>query len=73
MLPNLGSLSTKHPGDRQMKSKYTIFGIAAIVAIVGWNAFLIQRDDALFKANGYSPKERYCQQQAHWHPDCNVE
>jgi hypothetical protein len=69
-----------------MKLKYIGFGIAAFVAVVGWNAFLIQRDDALFRANpiellkqppsnkiGYSPKERYCQQQAHWHPDCNVE
>jgi hypothetical protein len=42
--------------------------------VIGWNVFLVQRDNKLYEAyNQPSPKERYCQQQAQWHPDCNVE
>jgi hypothetical protein len=33
-----------------MKLKYIAFGFLALGVIVGWNAFLIQRDDALYKA-----------------------
>ena len=33
-----------------MKLKYIAFGILAVGVIVGWNAFLIQRDNALYDA-----------------------
>jgi len=42
--------------------------------IVGWNAFLIQRDQKLFEAYIQpTPKEVYCSQLPQPHPDCNVE
>ena len=73
-----------------MKRKYVFAGLFALAAVLSWNVFLIQRDDALYKAYyrnqavenlklppsnkiGYNPKEKFCQQQAGWHPDCNVE
>ena len=73
-----------------MKRKYVAFGLTAFAVSLGWNVFLIRRDDALHKAYyrnqgienlkrppsseiGYNPKEKFCQQQAGWHPDCNVE
>jgi hypothetical protein len=34
-----------------MNLKYISFSLLAIGVIVGWNAFLIQRDDAMFKAH----------------------
>ena len=33
-----------------MKSKDITYIFLAFIAILGWNAFLIQRDDKLFKA-----------------------
>ena len=33
-----------------MKPKYIAYGLIALGVIIGWNAFLIQRDDALYKA-----------------------
>ena len=33
-----------------MKPKYIAYTLIALGAIIGWNAFLIQRDDALYKA-----------------------
>jgi hypothetical protein len=33
-----------------MKSKEVTYIFLAFIAILGWNAFLIQRDDKLFKA-----------------------
>lgn len=58
-----------------MKTKITTFVFLAFIAILGWNAFLIKRDDSLYKLHTteYSPKEQYCKYQAGWHPDCNVE
>ena len=70
--------------------KYVFAGLIGFAAIVGWNVFLIQRDDRMFDAYyhqqavenlkrppssdiTYSPKERFCQSQAKWHPDCNLE
>lgn len=32
-----------------MKPKYIVYTFIAIVAILGWNIFLIQRDDTMFK------------------------
>jgi hypothetical protein len=34
-----------------MNSKQVTYIFLAFIAIFGWNAFLIQRDDALFKAH----------------------
>ena len=73
-----------------MTSKQVSYIFLAFIAILGWNAFLIKRDNELHKAYyrqqaienlkrppsseiGYNPKEKFCQQQAGWHPDCNVE
>jgi len=33
-----------------MNRKYVTAGLIGFVAILGWNIFLIQRDDALYKA-----------------------
>ena len=33
-----------------MKPKYIAYTLIALAAIIGWNAFLIQRDDALFRS-----------------------
>jgi hypothetical protein len=33
-----------------MKPKYFAYGMIAFLAVIGWNVFLIQRDDALYKA-----------------------
>ena len=33
-----------------MNSKNKVYAFLAIIAILGWNAFLIKRDDALYKA-----------------------
>jgi hypothetical protein len=33
-----------------MNRKYFIAGFVGFVAIIGWNIFCIQRDDALYKA-----------------------
>ena len=73
-----------------MKSTQISYIFFAFIAILGWNVFLIKRDNELHKAYyrnqgienlkrppsseiGYNPKEKFCQQQAGWHPDCNVE
>lgn len=57
-----------------MNSKFIFSIIFGVGVIIGWNAFLIQRDQELYDAYyGETPKEQYCKQQAHWHPDCNVE
>jgi len=55
-----------------MKMRYLIIG--GIGFIVGWNIFLIQRDQKMF--DGYdqmNAKEHYCSQLKVWHPDCKVE
>ena len=67
-----------------MKSKEVTYIFLAFIAILGWNAFLIQRDNKLFDAyyqqkaqieqkQQLTPKEQWCKQQAGWHPDCNLE
>ena len=33
-----------------MNRKYLTAGLIGFVAIIGWNIFCIQRDDAMFKA-----------------------
>ena len=57
-----------------MKPKYIVAGLIGFAAMIGWNIFCIQRDAKLFEAyNQPTPKERFCQQQSGWHPDCNAE
>jgi len=57
-----------------MKSKEVSFIFLAFIGVLMWNGFIIKRDKELFDAyNQPTPKERYCMQQAKWHPDCNVE
>ncbi len=57
-----------------MNRKYVFAGLVGFSVILGWNIFCIQRDAKMFEAyNQPTPKERFCQQQAGWHPDCNVE
>lgn len=63
-----------------MTRKYVITFALLFVGMLGYQAFLIQRDDKLFKAYYHqkaqqelTPKEQFCKQQAGWHPDCNVE
>jgi len=63
-----------------MTRKYVVTFALLFFAMLGYQAFLIQRDDKLFKAYYHqkaqqelTPKEQFCKQQAGWHPDCNVE
>ncbi len=63
-----------------MTRKYVITFALLFVGMLGYQAFLIQRDDKLFKAYYHqkaqqelTPKQQFCKQQAGWHPDCNVE
>jgi hypothetical protein len=32
-----------------MKPKYLAAGLIAFSAVIGWNVFLVQRDDAMYK------------------------
>ncbi|UNH61139.1 hypothetical protein SSZBM1_22 [Synechococcus phage S-SZBM1] len=54
-----------------MKTSYILL---AILAMVGYNVFLIQRDQKMF--DGYdkmSAHEKYCHELKVWHPDCKIE
>ena len=55
--------------------KYIATGVVFFIAFFGYNAFLAQRDQKMFDAyyGNLTPKEKFCQQQAGWHPDCNLE
>ena len=53
-----------------MNSKSTTYIFLAVIGILMWNTFLIQRDQKLFAAYDKQVKE-FCRQQAGWHPDCN--
>jgi len=45
-----------------------------IPLMIAYLAFLAQRDQKMFDAyNQATSKERYCQQQTNWHPDCKIE
>jgi len=35
----------------QMKKEHVIAGLISFSVILGWNVFLIQRDDSLYKAH----------------------
>ena len=57
-----------------MKSTQFTYIYLGVIAILGWNVFLIQRDQKLFEAyNQPTPKEVYCSQLPQPHPDCTVE
>lgn len=32
-----------------MKPKYFAAGLIAFIAVIGWNVFLVQRDDSMYK------------------------
>jgi len=52
-----------------MKCKYataTIFGLAAII---GWNVFLVHRDNELFRMIE-TRSEKVCAEVKSFHPDC---
>jgi len=55
-----------------MKTTYIFL---AVIAILGWNAFLIQRDRKMFDAydKATTPHQEYCKQLKVWHPDCKIE
>ena len=68
-----------------MNSKTITYVFLAFIAVLGWNAFLIKRDQKMFDAYDkqagierlkYPPSsslKTWCERQAGWHPDCNVE
>ncbi len=37
--------------NEQMKKKHIVAGLIGFAVILGWNVFLIQRDNALYKAH----------------------
>lgn len=50
---------------------YITFGI---ITIIGWNVFLVIRDNKMFDAYyGKTRHQQYCEQLNTWHPDCKVE
>ena len=51
--------------------KYYLFFTLAFGAILGWNVFLIQRDNKMFE--GYKNRQaQICEQMKSFHPDCHV-
>jgi len=54
-----------------MNSKSITYIFLAFISVLGWNAFLIQRDQKMFNAYDKQVKE-FCKQQVDWHPDCNL-
>ncbi|AFK66434.1 hypothetical protein SWPG_00187, partial [Synechococcus phage S-CBM2] len=46
--------------------------VLAFGVILGWNVFLIQRDNKMFE--GYKNRQaQICAQMQEWHPDCKIE
>lgn len=57
-----------------LSPKYIATFVLLAFAMLGWNAFLITRDDKLFKAYyKQTAMQEYCEQLKTWHPDCKVE
>ena len=55
-----------------IKSTQIIYIYLGIIAILGWNAWAIQKDAKLHEAYDYEKgKIEFCSSQAGWHPDCN--
>ena len=55
-----------------LPTRYIVAFTLLIIAMFGWNAFLIVRDNKMFEAYE-SKKQQYCEQLKVWHPDCKVE
>jgi hypothetical protein len=56
-----------------MKSNQIICIFFGVIAILGWNGFLVQRDSKLYSAySKLTPEQKSCSQQLKWHPDCNL-
>jgi len=54
--------------------KYYLTFTILFGAMLGWQAFLITRDNKMFKSYyRETPKEQYCAELKVWHPDCKVE
>jgi hypothetical protein len=52
--------------------KYYLFFTLAFGAMLGWNAFLIQRDNKMFES--YKNRQaQICEQMKSFHPDCHIE
>lgn len=52
--------------------KLYLYFTIGLAAILGWNVFLIQRDNKMFE--GYKNRQaQICAQMQEWHPDCKVE
>jgi hypothetical protein len=68
-----------------MNSKTITYFFLSFIAVLGWNTFLIKRDQKMFDAYDkqagierlkYPPSnslKTWCERQAGWHPDCNAE
>lgn len=52
--------------------KLYLYVTLVVGIILGWNVFLIQRDNKMFE--GYKNRQQQiCEQMKEWHPDCKVE
>lgn len=52
--------------------KYYLFFTLLFGLMLGWNAFLIVRDNKMFE--GYKNRQaQICQQMKSFHPDCHIE
>ena len=57
-----------------LSPKYIATFILLAFAMLGWNVFLINRDDKMFKAYYHEKAmQEYCQSLKTWHPDCKKE
>jgi hypothetical protein len=55
-----------------MNFKTTTYIFLAFIAILGWNAFLIKRDDEMF-SKYKNRQQQVCEQMKSFHPDCHIE
>lgn len=58
-----------------MKSTQISYIFLAVIGLLLYNVFLIQRDQKMFDAyyGKQTPHEKACAQLKVWHPDCKVE
>ena len=58
-----------------MTKKNIVYLVLVVLSLIGYNAWLIQRDDKMFDAYyRQTAKENLCSSlsPSHFHPDCNV-
>jgi len=55
-----------------MSRKYITAVALGFLAIIGWNVFLIQRDNKMFE-DYKNRHEQICEQMKSFHPDCHIE